>query len=236
MHFSLVVPTYNEQARIGDSLQKAQDFLGAQPYDWEILVVDDGSTDGTVALVGESFPDVRLVTYRPNRGKGYAVKTGMLAARGDFRVFYDADASTPIEEVEKLWPLFEAGADIVIGSRSLPESDVAVRQHLLRETMGRTFNLVLKAVLGETFIDTQCGFKVFRMESVRNVLKLQKIDGYSFDVEMLFLTRKLGFSIREEPVIWENCPDTRVSAIHDSTRMFVDLLRIRYYDMSGRYG
>lgn len=235
MHFSLVVPTYNEQARIGDSLQKAQDFLGAQPYDWEILVVDDGSTDGTVALVGESFPDVRLVTYRPNRGKGYAVKTGMLAARGDFRVFYDADASTPIEEVEKLWPLFEAGADIVIGSRSLPESDVAVRQHLLRETMGRTFNLVLKAVLGETFIDTQCGFKAFTAAAASVLFARQHLAGFSFDAELLYIARKHSLRIEEIPVRWLNSPNSRVKVVTHSWQMLRDLVRIRRHGRRGEY-
>ncbi|NIA15074.1 MAG: glycosyltransferase [Nitrospiraceae bacterium] len=229
------MPTYNEQARVGDSLRKAQDYLGAQPYDSEILVVDDGSEDGTVALVQESFPAVRLVTYRPNRGKGYAVKAGMLAAQGDFRAFYDADASTPIEEVGKLWPLFGAGADIIIGSRSLPTSDVAVRQHRLRETMGRAFNLILKTVLGETFIDTQCGFKAFTAAATGVVFPRQRLDGFSFDAELLYIARKHALRIEEIPVRWINSPHSRVKILTHSTQMFLDLFQIRRHDRRGEY-
>ena len=235
----MVIPAFNEEGVILSTLDTIHSHLRKKAYTFEILPVDDGSSDRTSELAldfAEKHPECRPIRNPSNRGKGYTVRRGIEEARGTYVLFTDADLSTPIHEVDRFLQILEDGCDVVLGSRDLPASDVRIHQPWYREMMGKVFNRIVRMVILRGFVDTQCGFKVFRMESVRNVLKMQKIDGYSFDVEMLFLTRKLGFSIREEPVTWMNCPDTRVSAIHDSFRMFVDLLRIRYYDMSGRYG
>ncbi len=235
MRLSLVIPAYNEERRIGDTLVKAEAYLATCGYGAEIVVVDDGSSDATAELIRCSFPGARLLSYGKNRGKGHAVKTGMLAARGDFRVFYDADGSTPIEELGKLWPHFEDGADIVIGSRSLPDSDVEIRQRFLREHMGRAFNHLLKCILHEPFVDTQCGFKGFTAAATETVFSRQRMEGFSFDSELLFIALLRGLRVDEVPVRWRNSPDSRVRIVGDSLRMFLDLFRIRWDGLLGRY-
>jgi len=235
LHLSLVIPAYNEAGRIGDTLQKAGAYLARQPYSSEILVVDDGSADDTAATAKAAWPEVRVISYRPNRGKGHAVRTGMNAATGDYRVFYDADASTPIEELEKLWPHFEDGADIVIGSRSLPESRIEVHQAWYRESMGRVFNFLLRLAGLTQFHDTQCGFKGFTARACDVVFPLQTVERYSFDAELLYIARRHGLRIDQVPVRWINCPYTRLNAATDSFRMFVDLLAIRARALLGRY-
>lgn len=235
IRLSLVIPAYNEEQRIGDTLRLAQAYLSRQAYQSEIIVVDDGSQDRTAVLVQTVFPDVRVISYERNRGKGYAVKTGMLAATGEYRVFCDADGSTRIEEVGKFWPRFEAGADIVIGSRALPESDIQIRQHYLRESMGRMFNVLVKLLLREQFLDTQCGFKGFTAESARLLFPRQRLDRFTFDAELLYIARKHGLRVEETPVIWCNVPHSRVHLVWDSLRMFADLIRIRLNDFAGKY-
>jgi dolichyl-phosphate beta-glucosyltransferase len=235
LHLSLVIPAYNEAGRIADSLTKAGAYLSRQSYAWEALLVDDGSDDDTAARARAAMPQIRIVSYTPNRGKGHAVKTGMLAAKGAFRVFYDADASTPIEELEKLWPHFDAGADVVIGSRSLPESQVEVRQAWYRQTMGRVFNLLLRVAGLTHFPDTQCGFKGFTAYACDVVFPRQTIERYSFDAELLFIAQRHDLRIDQVPVRWINCPHTRLNAATDSLRMFTDLLTIRARAFLGKY-
>lgn len=235
VRLSLIIPAYNEARRIGPTLHDAETYLARQSYVSEILVVDDGSGDDTASRIRESFPHVQVVSYRPNRGKGHAVKVGMQQAHGDYCVFSDADGSTPIQELEKLWPRFEAGADVVIGSRSLPASDVEVRQHVLRETMGRVFNLFVKSVVMSGYVDTQCGFKGFTRRSVDILFARQRLDGFSFDTELLFIARKHGLRIDQVPVRWRNAERSRVHIFKDSFRMFRDLFRIRVNDWMSRY-
>lgn len=235
MHLSIVIPAFNEEPRIEETLQQVTDYLSSQTYDAEIIVVDDGSTDGTVSVVQTIFPKVRIVSYDQNRGKGYAVKEGMLAATGDYRLFYDADGSTPIEESEKLWPLFEAGADVVIGSRSLPESDVQRHQPWYREKMGRVFNLILKLLALTHFPDTQCGFKAFTSEATATLFTAQTIEHFSFDAELLYIAQRKGLRVEQIPVQWINCPHTRVSAMTDSFCMFLDIVVIRLNAWRGKY-
>lgn len=235
VRLSLIIPAYNEEERLGDTLTKVFEYFRVKSYDAEVIVVDDGSQDGTAALVRQAFPQAHLISHCPNRGKGYAVKSGMLAASGEYRMFFDADGSTPIEEVEKLWPCFDAGADVVIGSRSLPASDVQVRQHFLREMMGRTFNFFVKAVLQEPFIDTQCGFKAFTARSVDIIFTRQRLDRFAFDTELLYIAAKHALRIDEVPVLWRNSPRSRVRIVRDSARMFVELFRIRLNGNLGRY-
>ncbi|MCC6694321.1 MAG: glycosyltransferase family 2 protein [Candidatus Hydrogenedentes bacterium] len=235
MRLSIVIPAYNEAGRIGGTLESIEAYLTRRTYKSEVIVVDDGSTDETATIVRERFPEVRLISYRPNRGKGHAVRTGMTHAHGDYRVFYDADASTPIEEVEKLWPHFDAGADIVIGSRALPESNVQVHQAWYRENMGRIFNVLIR-MLGLThYPDTQCGFKGFTARACAVVFPRQTIERFSFDAELLYIAAKHGLRIEQTGVCWINCPYTRLNPIADSTRMFLDVLTIRWKDLCGRY-
>lgn len=235
VRLSLVIPAYNEAQRIAPTLRQCETYLALQPYSSEVTVVDDGSVDGTADLVAREFPEVRLLRHGANQGKGAAVRTGMRASTGAYRLFLDADGSTPIEELDKVWPLFEAGADVVIGSRGLPASDVRIRQHPVRESMGRLFNVLVRALLREQAMDTQCGFKVFTGTSAEVLFGRQRLDGFSFDAELLYLARKHRFRVVELPVIWLNSPKSRVHILFDSLAMLRDLFRIRLNDLAGRY-
>ena len=237
---SIVIPAYNEATRIESTLVHVLRYLESQDYPSEVIVVDDGSTDATFGVVRNmrtpNRTPIRVHQLKSNQGKGAAVKAGMSElARGDYRLFYDADASTPIEEVGKIWPAFEAGADIVIGSRSLPESRVEVHQAPYREFMGRTFNRILKALRLSSFIDTQCGFKAFTARATQCVFTRQTVERFSFDVELLFIAEKHGLRIQEIPVRWINSRASRVNPVRDSIRMFWDLLLIHYRSSQGRY-
>jgi dolichyl-phosphate beta-glucosyltransferase len=232
---SLIIPAYNEEKRIAITLDRIEVYLSRQDYGAEIIVVDDGSLDTTAELVKALYPKVNVISYTPNRGKGHAVKTGMLAATGDYRVFYDADGSTPIDELDRMWPCFEAGADIVIGSRSLPESDVQVRQHYIRESMGRTFNKFVKMILGLPFVDTQCGFKGFTARSSQILFPRQRRNRFSFDAELLYIARKHHLRVHELPVCWINSPHSRVKLLRDSFDMLRGIFRIRLNDLARKY-
>jgi dolichyl-phosphate beta-glucosyltransferase len=227
---SIVIPAYNEQARIVVTLRKTLEYLASQHPQSEVIVVDDGSRDETARMVEEvaaSEPRLTLLRQPQNRGKGAAVRRGMLAARGQNVLFMDADLSTPIEEVEKLLVYLREGADVVIGSRGLAESDIRVHQPFPREWMGRTFNLLVRSLLMGGFKDTQCGFKLFTREAAQALFSKQELDGFAFDVEILLLGKELGYRIREVPVIWYHAPNSKVSPITDSSRMFRDLVRLR---------
>ncbi|MCK5862093.1 MAG: glycosyltransferase family 2 protein [Candidatus Hydrogenedentes bacterium] len=240
MYLSLVIPAYNEAARIGDTLKKVIAYFEKQSYDAEIIVVDDGSSDSTSQIVKTSSKTssvpLLLETFAENRGKGYAARTGILQrASGRYRFFYDADASTPIEELRHCPALFEAGADIIIGSRALPDSVIEIRQTWYREYMGRSFNL-LEKILGVTaFKDTQCGFKGFTAESAQYCFSRQTINRFSFDAELLFIAKKHGLHIEELAIHWLNSPQSRVNPLTDASRMFLDLLVIRANDLAGYY-
>lgn len=240
-YLSLVIPAYNEELRLGDTLTRVLAYLATQAYTAEVVVVDDGSTDRTVGVAqgfvreGAAVP-VRVVVQGQNLGKGAAVRTGMAeAARGQYRVFYDADGSTPIEELECLWPCFEAGADVVIGSRALPGAEIVQHQRPYREAMGRANNLLLRALGITRFRDTQCGFKGFTAAACAVVFPRQTIERFSFDAELLYIAVKHGLRVAEVPVRWKNSPDSRVNPLTDATRMVLDLLTIRAKDFAGRY-
>lgn len=235
MHLSVVIPAFDEEQRIEETLREVAAYLSGQSYESEIIVVDDGSKDKTAAIVAAAFPDVRLISYRSNRGKGHAVKTGILAASGAYRLFYDADASTPIDELEKVWLCFENGAAIVIGSRALPDSDVQVHQAWYREAMGRIFNRLVRLFRLTDLPDTQCGFKVFTREACETVFPKQTVEHYSFDAELLFIAAKHGYRIDQVPVRWIDCPATHLRVFVDSLRMFWDLLVIRLNASKGKY-
>lgn len=229
-YLSVIVPAYNEEVRLAESLPRIFEYLAAQPYTSEIIVVDDGSSDRTSELATRlgAGHNCRVLRNEPNRGKGYSIRRGMLEARGQYRVFSDADLSTPIEEIEKFWPFVNDGYAVVIGSRAVAGSDLVVRQRFYRELMGRTFNLFVQLLLVGGIRDTQCGFKLFSAEAAKAVFPRQTLTGFSFDVELLVLARKLGFQIKEAPVRWINSPASKVSAWRDSTRMFYDLLCLKF--------
>ena len=228
-YLSVVIPAYNEEKRLSQSLAAVMDFLKKQPYGSEIIVSDDGSQDRTVALAKEllkEFPHQVLVTPQ-NRGKGHAVRQGMLAATGAYVLFTDADLSTPIEEVTRFLARLEKDQDVVIGSRALPDSQVKIHQNFLRETMGKVFNLIAQRWAFKGIHDSQCGFKCFRREAVQKLFSLQKLDGFSFDVEIVYLAQKFGLRLLELPVIWRNSVQSRVQVLRDPLVMFWDVLRIR---------
>jgi dolichyl-phosphate beta-glucosyltransferase len=238
---SIVIPAYNEELRLPDTLTAIGKFLrnAAEWSSAEVLVVDDGSCDGTAAVV-ESYsardPQVRLLRNPGNRGKGYAVRHGVLAARGDWVLFSDADLSTPISELEKLTAaICKSNAQVAIGSRALDRSLIQVHQSALRENAGRLFNLLMRAATGLPFWDTQCGFKLFCRDAARRVFSRQRIDGFGFDAEALFIARKLGYRMVEVPVRWAHMEGTKVSMLRDSARMFTDLFRIRANWLRGYY-
>lgn len=195
----------------------------------EIIVVDDGSSDRTSSLARSilaDWPLSRVISFEKNRGKGAAVKAGVLEARGELILLTDADLSTPIEELEKFWP--RAGDyQVVIGSRALPASDLRIRQSHLRESLGKFFNLLVRWLVLSDFKDTQCGFKLFTGPAGQEIFSRLKTTGFAFDVEALLLARKLGYKIAEVPVAWANSPDSRVKLISSSVKMFLELLRIR---------
>lgn len=240
LELSIVIPAYNESRRIGATLDAALAYLAGSHTRGEVIVVDDGSRDETAALVAryaETHPAVRLLRNGCNRGKGYTVRHGVLEARGEVVLFCDADGSTPMGEASKLLAVIEAGgAEAAIGSRALPKSDLARPQPWFRRAMGWGFRNLVRLLVVRGFRDTQCGFKAFRRESAREVFRRQTLDGFAFDVEILFIARRLGYRVVEVPVRWLDSRDSRVRPGRDAARMLLDLFRIRWRALSGRYG
>ncbi len=235
---SIVIPAYNESARLRPTLDELLHFSRLQNWDVEILVVDDGSRDDTAGIVrqyGQSHPQILLVQNPGNRGKGFSVRNGMLHARGDVCLFTDADLSSPIAEAQKLFAAIAAGADVAIGSRWLRADLQTQRQPLYRQFLGRIFNLALRLFLGLNFADTQCGFKAFRRSAAQRIFPLQRIERWGFDPEILFLARRLGFTVKEVPVVWSHSEGTRLHPFRDGLRMFADVLRIRWNSLNGAY-
>ena len=234
---SIVVPVFNEERRLPPSLERlngqADDAASAANLELkEVLVVDDGSTDGTGAILEayEGLPGrFRFIrSERDNRGKGAAVRDGMLAVDADLVLMTDVDLSTPLDDLPMLAAALAAGADVAIGSRGLRESQVLVHQPAHRELMGKTFNLLVRLVTRLPWRDTQCGFKLFRLATTRRLFELQRVDGFAFDVELLVLARRLGLQVREVPVHWVNDPDTQVGLVSSPLAMMLDTLRIAY--------
>jgi len=237
---SIVIPAYNEEARLPVTLGRVLDYLRRSPWTLaEVLVVDDGSQDATAAAAEEfarENPMARLLKNPGNRGKGYSVRHGMLKAKGDWVLFTDADLSAPIEELDKLMAAaLERGASVVIGSRALDRSLIEVRQSAFRETAGRIFNLFMRALTGLPFWDTQCGFKLFEGRAAQEVFRRLRLERFGFDVEALFIARLLGYCTIEIPVRWSHSAGTKVSLFRDSVSMFLDLLRVRWHHLLGRY-
>jgi dolichyl-phosphate beta-glucosyltransferase len=235
---SIIIPAFNEERRIPNTLEKICNYFESKDHRYEILVVDDGSTDDTATCVDQyvrKCDRIKLVRNATNRGKGYSVKNGFVRATGDYLLFSDADLSTPIEEIEKLTSYLQRGYDIAIGSRGLKDSDIQLHQPLYREMMGKTFNIFVRLLSIRDFRDTQCGFKCFTKEAAIAVCKRQRLQGFCFDVEMLYIAKKLGYRIKEVPVTWRNSPETKVRALRHSANMFLDLLRIRTNAIKRKY-
>jgi len=237
---SIVIPAYNEEQRLPGTLACVLDYLRRRQWSFaEILVVDDGSRDGTASVVEQARqaePAIRLLRNPSNRGKGYSVRHGMLEAKGDWILFSDADLSAPIEELDKLLEVARAqGASVVIGSRALDRSLIEVHQSAFRETAGRIFNLLMRALTGLPFKDTQCGFKLFEGRVAKEVFRRQRLERFGFDAEVLFIARLRGCRMAEVPVRWRHSEGTKVSLFRDSVEMFVDLLRVRWNQACGRY-
>lgn len=240
---SIIIPAYNEQSRLPGSLRQIVEFLRGERWAGiEILVVNDGSSDQTAevghSLAGELAGDgitIAVVDNPGNRGKGYAIRNGMLRASGDWLLFTDADLSAPIEELPKLWDAVQGGAaDVAIGSRALDRSLIGVHQSAFREFAGRIFNFIVRVVAGLPFQDTQCGFKIFSKAAAAKIFPRQLLERFGFDVEVLFLARRLGCRVREVPVRWDHCEGTKVSAFGGADA-FLDILRVRWNTLRGRY-
>jgi dolichyl-phosphate beta-glucosyltransferase len=236
--YSIILPAYNESARIAATLDKILNHATERCWNVEVIVVNDGSSDGTAAIVREYASNhavLRLLENPGNRGKGYSVRNGMLHATGDILLFSDADLSSPIEEADKLFAAIAKGADIAIGSRWMDRRLQIRRQPLHRRLFGRIFNLALRIILGLQFKDTQCGFKAFTRRSEEAIFPLQKIERWGFDPELLYLARKFGFAVTEVPVAWSHREGTRIHPLRDGIRMFGELLKVRWYALRGNY-
>jgi glycosyltransferase involved in cell wall biosynthesis len=234
---SFVIPAFNEATRILDTLRRIAEYRKHLPYATEILVVDDGSTDETADIVERmEHPGLRLIRNRTNRGKGYSVKCGVLAATGDYVLFSDADLSTPIEEMANLLTAaVKENADVVVGSRGLDNRYIEKHQSLVRESGGRLFNVMVRMLLGMNIRDTQCGFKLFKRTRVQSAFQKQTTDGFGFDPELLFVMSREGLKILEVPVRWSHAEGSKIRFFRDGVRMFTDLLRIRWNNLTGKY-
>ncbi|MBK9144308.1 MAG: glycosyltransferase family 2 protein [Candidatus Melainabacteria bacterium] len=235
---TVVIPAYNEELRLPATLSSVHAYMSAQKRSFEILVVDDGSSDATVAAVEDfagSHENVRVVSYKPNRGKGYAVRTGMMAAEGDLIIFNDADGSSPIEEIEKLIVSIEKGSDIAIGSRAKPDESRFVDALAYRKYLGNSFNLIVRSLVLPGIYDTQCGFKMFKREVARDIFSVATMDGFAFDVEILYIARLRKYAIDEVPINWANVEGSKVNVFTDSPRMFLQVLKVAIGAWTGRY-
>jgi glycosyltransferase involved in cell wall biosynthesis len=234
---SIIIPAYNEELRLPATLSSIAAYTRSSKRNIEVIVVDDGSRDKTVA-VAEQFrneiPSLRVVSNGQNRGKGYSVRHGMQEARGEIVLFTDADLSAPIEEVEKLLPAMKTN-DVAIGSRAMDRSQITVHESPFREFAGIIFNKIVRLILWLPFVDTQCGFKAFRREPCKIIFEQQTIERFGFDPELLYLARHHGLRSVEISVRWGHSPATKVSMMRDSMMMFVDVFVIRWNSLTGKY-
>lgn len=233
---SLVIPVYNEEDIIQDTLNNVLNYLSTLQCGWELIIVDDGSTDKTRKLIGKYTRKVKLIKMKENRGKGAALREGILGASGEYILFSDADLSVPLDTVEEVFKGLRNGADVVIGTRRAKNSKILVHQPLLRENMGRIYTAMSRVITGVNVTDFTCGFKGFKKDVAKKIFSRTRIDRWAYDSEVLFLANKYGYKIKEVPVFWKNRKETKVrlgGAIFSSLR---DLLRVRLNDISRRYG
>lgn len=238
---SIVIPAYNESERLGATLKEVLQYIQANKLEAELIVVDDGSKDNTAEIareICEEFADIetKVIRYEENRGKGFAVKTGFLAAKGDIALFSDADLSTPISELQKLVEPIKLGKyDVAFGSRALDRSLIGVHQPWRREQSGKVFNLIVRTLTGMPFWDTQCGFKAFNLKKFRPLLDVMKIERFGFDVEFLYVANYHKLRLKEIPVRWDHCEGTKISFLRDSRKMFFEVNQIRSNAKKGAY-
>jgi len=238
IHLSVVIPAFNEEERIGKSLDRMVTFLQAQPYSSEIIIVDDGSKDRTVECIRRQVGGLEGITiheHHRNLGKGKAVRTGMLLGNGEYLFFSDADLSVPFETLPKFLAHLENGMDVVIGTRKDAEAVIEVHQPLFRELLGKAFTLLSNWILGLRVSDFTCGFKGFRREAARTLFPGQQLSGWSFDSEILYLVRLKGYRVKEVPVVWRNDQETKVRLWRDIITSLLGLFLIRVYHAMGRY-
>ena len=238
LQYSIVIPAYNEQARIGATLKGVLDCVARRNWAAEVLVVNDGSSDKTAQIVrsvAASHPEVRLIENSRNRGKGYSVRNGILQARAPIVMFTDADLSSPMEEAELLFSALADGADVAIGSRWLERKRQTIRQPLYRRFFGRCFNGCTRLVMGLPFADTQCGFKAFRREAAQEIFTRQRIERWGFDPELLFIALRHGLRVREVPVTWGHDERSRIGYLRDGMQMMQEIARIRWNALTGIY-
>ena len=238
-YLSIIIPAFNEESRIGPSLDAILLYVVGRPNPVEIIVVDDGSTDGTSEVARQALAKTamgRVIINESNRGKGYSIRRGVLAARADLVLVSDADLSTPIEDAERLMArMGRTGRGIVIGSRAMPDSRVLIHQNPMREIMGKVFNRIVRLATGLPFHDTQCGFKLMSRRDVGPIFSKALIDGFSYDVELLYVAMRRGVPIEEVGVTWCNAPGSKVGILSDPVRMLRDVLRVRRWYAQGRY-
>lgn len=237
MFLSLIIPAYEEQDRIARALETIQAYLASCGRPCEIIVVDDGSRDNTCQVAQEyaaRSTSVRVITYPDNRGKGYAVRQGVAASRGAYVAFSDADLSTPIEELDKLFAAMDKGYDIAIGSRAIKGSKLILHQPLYRELGGKVLNLVIQALALPGIKDTQCGFKLFRGDLAREIFPMCFVNSWGFDVEVLYVARKGGHSIAEIPVVWKHTPGSTIRPLRAGLELINDIVHVRLHNYSRR--
>ena len=238
IELSVIIPAYNEERRLPRTLAAVYQFLSQRGRTFEILVVDDGSHDRTTDLVVEyakDHPEVRIKSYQPNRGKGFAVRVGMLSARGETMLIDDADGSSPIEEVERLEKALADGADIAIGSRAKPDESTKVQAQIYRKFIGNTFNVIVQSLLLPGIYDTQCGFKLFKRHCARDIFSVNRIDGFGFDVEVLYIAKLRSYKIVETAINWTNVEGSKVNVLVDSPKMLVEVLNVTTAGACGLY-
>jgi dolichyl-phosphate beta-glucosyltransferase len=231
---SIIIPAFNEGKRLPSTLPTIKGYLAGGTWEFvEIVVVDDGSHDNTVNVALAA--GARVLWNPGSRGKGYSVRQGMLKGKGDWLLFSDADLSAPIEELDSLWNAVEQqGTNCAIGSRALNQSLIGIHQPFFRETMGRIFNLLVRFATGLPFQDTQCGFKLFEAAAAREIFGRQRIDGFGFDVEVLFIANQLGYRAVEVPIRWNDVAGTKVGPLMGA-KGFLDPLKVRWNDLAGEY-
>jgi len=238
MRLSVIIPAYNEEKRLPKTLKEIDKYLRIQKYDYEIIVVNDGSKDKTTEIVLgliPQIPNLRIIDNKINQGKGAVVRQGMLEAKGDFRLFTDADNSTSIEQVEKMWPFFQEGYEIVIGSRDVEGAILDPPQPFYRRFLGEMFGFLTNFIVGTWGIkDTQCGFKAFTKKATEDIFPKCKINRFAFDPEILIIAKKLGYKIKEIPVFWKNDPNSKVK-FKSMVKMGIDLLKIRWHIIKKDY-
>ncbi len=234
----MIIPAYNEEARLPRTLDSVYTYLSKRGSAFEIIVVDDGSVDHTVQEVetfADTHPNVKVMQYAPNQGKGYAVRTGMLAARGELVLFNDADGASPIEEIEKLERAIANGADIAIGSRAKPDDSRVVEALTYRKYIGNTFNLLVRSLVLPGYYDTQCGFKMFRHKVAQDIFSVASMNGFAFDVELLYIAKIRNYKVDEIAINWTNIDGSKVNVLVDSPKMLVEMLKVAVGSWFGKY-